>query len=590
MITNVTIEKVKGIGYKSFDLEIKENKYNLLVAPNGFGKSSFLAAFDSLRATKMELKDTNVPIGGDNVSCKLSITDNGDTLTADNTSNKINSRYKICCINCRLTPKAIGRNFGGHVAATGYLGIQEIELSSIPPKAVFGYKYSNMQKYLLQYKKLLNNIEDFFATPAFTHLLDDCYTDLDKLLTKGRQLLIKDVFTKINTLKGTIQHVADLFNDGWLDDIKKQNCYNAVQNYLERMYPHFTNMSELDKFLSIFQIIKLYNEDKTKFKKAVAWADYEVLKMELNAHVAMINTTGRNIVCKEDQNHLILSFPKPHTISNGQRDVMILGVMLKILTVHLTPTKKHILIIDEVFDYLDDANILAAQYYLSVMVNKAIKNGIIIYPIIMTHLSPERFINYAFPQKKLNVQYLKQITCVPNENVKRMLMKRNDSTIKNDVSCYLLHYSKGEINKRAEFRSLGLKETWGEGTNFLQFIIQEINKYLSGNADYDPYSVCTCVRIRIEKIVCDQLHDNVQKDTFESTHKTVEKLKYAESCGVSVNDIFYLLGILYNDVEHTWSNGIDKPAIYKLENLVVRKIISDIFDFKGDSIKIDSIH
>lgn len=56
-----------------------------------------------------------------------------------------------------------------------------------------------------------------------------------------------------------------------------------------------------------------------------------------------------------------------------------------------------------------------------------------------------------------------------------------------------------------------------------------------------------------------------------------------------MNDIFYLLGILYN-VEHTWSNGIDKPAIYKLENLVVRKIISDIFDFKGDSIIIDSIH
>lgn len=53
-------------------------------------KVLFFAAFDSLRATKMELKDTNVPIGGDNVSRKLSITDNGDTLTADNTSNKLN--------------------------------------------------------------------------------------------------------------------------------------------------------------------------------------------------------------------------------------------------------------------------------------------------------------------------------------------------------------------------------------------------------------------------------------------------------------------------------------------------------------------
>ena len=70
--------------------------------------------------------------------------------------------------------------------------------------------------------------------------------------------------------------------------------------------------------MSIFQIIKLNNEDKTKFKKAVAWADYEVLKMELNAHVAMINTTGRNIVCKEDQNQLRLSFPKAQTISNVQ--------------------------------------------------------------------------------------------------------------------------------------------------------------------------------------------------------------------------------------------------------------------------------
>lgn len=94
MITNVTIEKVKGIGYKSFDLEIKENKYNLLVALNGFGKSSFFAAFDSLRATKMELKNANVPIGGDNVSCKLSITDNGETLTADESTHKTVEKLK----------------------------------------------------------------------------------------------------------------------------------------------------------------------------------------------------------------------------------------------------------------------------------------------------------------------------------------------------------------------------------------------------------------------------------------------------------------------------------------------------------------
>jgi hypothetical protein len=34
------------------------------------------------------------------------------------------------------------------------------------------------------------------------------------------------------------------------------------------------------------------------------------------------------------------------------------------------PDKKYILIIDEVFDYLDDANTMAAQYYLSQIVKK----------------------------------------------------------------------------------------------------------------------------------------------------------------------------------------------------------------------------
>ena len=105
MITKITIEKVKGIENKTFNIEIKENMYNLLVAPNGFGKSSFFAAFDSLRASKMKLKESYAPIGGDTVSCKLSITDNGITYSADNTSNQLYAEYNIYCINCRLTPK-----------------------------------------------------------------------------------------------------------------------------------------------------------------------------------------------------------------------------------------------------------------------------------------------------------------------------------------------------------------------------------------------------------------------------------------------------------------------------------------------------
>lgn len=590
MITKITIEKVKGIENKTFDLEIMENKYNLLVAPNGFGKSSFFAAFDSLRTKKMELKDSNVPIGGDNVSCKLSIIDNGITYTADNNSNQLNDDYKIYCINCRLTPKATGKNINGHVAASGYLGIEKIELRKTPQKVYFKYKYSTMQGYLAKYKKLLKNLDDYFANSYYTHLLDDCYADLEKLLSKTREGMINNVFEKIYALRGTIQDVENQFDESWMDDIKGEDCYQAVVDTIGRSYPQLNTMTELDKFLFVFQLVKLYSMDRTNFKKAVHWASYDVLKIQLNEHIAMLNTTGQDIVCSEIRDSLMLSFPKAHTISNGQRDVMVLSMMLKMASIQLSPKKKHIIIIDEVFDYLDDANILAAQYYLSEMVNIAIKNDIIIYPIIMTHLSPDRFKNYAFPDKKLNVQYLKDTACQPNTNVKKLLAKRSDATIKDDVSHYLLHYATGVINKRNEFRVLGLKETWGEGTNFLEFIIQETNKYLAGDTDYDPYSVCTCLRIRIEKIVYDRIVDDECKNTFETTKKTNEKLHYAEECGVQVEDVFYMLGIIYNDVEHAWDNGMDKPAIYKLENMAVRNIILRIFDFQGNAITIDSIH
>ena len=47
-INQVEITNVKGIGNKSFQLDLNPNKANILVAPNGCGKSSFALAFDRL--------------------------------------------------------------------------------------------------------------------------------------------------------------------------------------------------------------------------------------------------------------------------------------------------------------------------------------------------------------------------------------------------------------------------------------------------------------------------------------------------------------------------------------------------------------
>jgi AAA15 family ATPase/GTPase len=51
MITNITIKNNKGFGDPptSLDVEIKSDKIDLLIAPNGFGKSSLAVAFDSIK-------------------------------------------------------------------------------------------------------------------------------------------------------------------------------------------------------------------------------------------------------------------------------------------------------------------------------------------------------------------------------------------------------------------------------------------------------------------------------------------------------------------------------------------------------------
>ena len=70
----------------------------------------------------------------------------------------------------------------------------------------------------------------------------------------------------------------------------------------------------------------------------------------------MIQTTEKN-------GELILEFPKAETISNGQKDVLTFAAELMIFKASINKDKKYLLIIDKVFDYLDDANTLAAQYY-----------------------------------------------------------------------------------------------------------------------------------------------------------------------------------------------------------------------------------
>ncbi len=59
MITNITIKNIKGydsVG-KSMDVILLPNKIHLVIAPNGFGKTSLTTAFEALNANSLAVKD-----------------------------------------------------------------------------------------------------------------------------------------------------------------------------------------------------------------------------------------------------------------------------------------------------------------------------------------------------------------------------------------------------------------------------------------------------------------------------------------------------------------------------------------------------
>ena len=108
--------------------------------------------------------------------------------------------------------------------------------------------------------------------------------------------------------------------------------------------------------------------------------------------------------------------------------------------------------------------------------------------------------------------------------------------------------------------------------------------------NYDPYSVCIALRIRIEKIVYDKLPTAEDKKKFIETHRTKAKLEFAENILGELPDIYFILGIIYNDAEHLKDENLEKPIVYRLNNNIIRNMINEIFEYKTEDLTINSIH
>lgn len=350
--------------------------------------------------------------------------------------------------------------------------------------------------------------------------------------------------------------------DSWLSDLELEEFYSR---FLKTFSKYLMYKPKIHAFIIFYQLLYLWEHERDNLMSLVTRAEYDIYKGRIDANLHLLNTTGQMIQTTEKNGELILEFPKAETISNGQKDVLTFAAELMIFKASINKDKKYLLIIDKVFDYLDDANTLAAQYYLSKIVNSNKGN---IYIMLLTHLNPFSFRNYVFNPRMINEVYLSESVPLATNDMKTFIAFREwleprkhpeRQGLYDDISKDILHYNPNAVdhsNDIASYHKPGVKSTWGNPDTFKEMLISELNKYLTFNPTYDPYAVAVALRLKVEKTMYLSLSNQNLKDAFIGTHKTNDKLEFCENNGIMVPDAYFIVNSIHNSTDHLKQNPL----------------------------------
>lgn len=609
-ISEISVKNIKGFGDPTqtikLDNSIKSNKVNLLVAPNGWGKSSLTSAFESLKTTKLDVEKDYKHKQDETLNSVLSLVIDGHKYEADETKNEILEKLICKVIHCDTYPVAVTKNMGKFSSSKGYIGIRAIEICRIPTCPKLSYKYTDEKKGFGTNGKLLANLELYFKEGSFIDKIsEEVFEKCSKLGGTKAKKLLDDVRTYVNLKKGTVDSIKSTIDTSMFDGLSRNENYAFLRNLFCPM------KNELDSFTDIYQICSfICKNGKRNIKAVQKYLDYIRFKIRMDQNIKSVDTTWKNIKCIEEDGALLVEFPNADLISNGQRDILTFTIHLQEFKAKLQLGKKYFLLIDEVFDYLDDANILAAQYYLTDLLRYAKDNQIELILGLFTHLDPQYFRSYSFNKKILNVCYLKDVEAKASEELKAFIAFRQtlnhkdpgrDKDLWGKLSKYCFHYHKdfpSFKNDVIPYHKPNVRETWCEGNGLFVYILDELNKYLSDNSEYDPYAVSLAIRIGTEKKVYEQFENEGDKNTFMNVRNkgTKDKIEFAESKNILIPDAYHILSLIHGESDHIeWDEAHqkfnEKPVVYKLNNAVIKHMVALLFDYvEGTPVPMNKLH
>ena len=468
----------------------------------------------------------------------------------------------------------------GHARPKGKVTIKPIEICNKVDRVDSPYKVSLLKRKFTYHKKNVLNLEnELFCSDGFIQRTSEVVVLL-KSIIKVRK------YTKI------ISVIVKLYSHNW----DEEEIYNTVLPEISSLSEDIieiksllniimeTSLScQLEAFVSIWQLASVAHTSIDELNEYFAWKRYKTNKESLKENISKIsNNYWKSSSLNEENGKLLVKLPEPSHISNGQRDILILLSMFYRARINIE--KSHgIIIIDEIFDYLDDANLITAQYYISQLINEFKRQGRSLYIMILTHLNPTFFNNYVFSNQ--NTIYLDHgLNFDSTQAMKKIISLRSDRNhpdeLKDLISKHLVHYhNNNEIDFSDQLQGIsGIRSSWGKPLKFQQFLNDEFNKYRS-DCPYDPLAICAITRRAIEELAYSQISESSDCDDFFDTHKTSPKLNFASQRGAIIPEVHFLLKIIYDDGMH-WRENRDNtiPIVSKLSNPIIKGMIIEVMD------------
>lgn len=570
-IKNITIENCRGIDRLTISEELIPNKPYIFVAPNGFGKTSFAHAFTSIIGHKcIKLNEDDRFNDDQNKKASIAINFESDEysgiLVANETmnSNSIRDIFDICVLTNPQHVKAIHQNFASYIPPKGKIVIDPIEICPKINSVNCPITKTDLRK---EFGSKSYLVIDFSNIICNNKIANVCIALLDFI----KPLLKEKIYKHLLKLKNEILLFDDnkIQNDNWLElnnlietNVVFHKCHKIIKNAFDK--------NNINSFCILWEILISCKRNFKNTREYFEYKRYEFYKKNLISLIDTINSSKYKKATVNEKNKILkIEIPEPKMISNGQRDILSLIGLLYKAKIQLQKTYA-ILIIDELFDYLDDANMTVAQYYISMLIEDFKITNRKIFPIILTHLNPNFFRNYVFQKQK--VIFLKSGNQQVTNSLQRLIDIRDCKEIEEQVSKYLLHYYPYDFDIKEQLKPYtDIRNSWGKKGVFIDFLKAEYEKYVNCDC-YDPLAVCLYTRIKIEENTYNALKAN--KDLFLNKHKTWKKLYIALETGIELPESYFLLRIIYDEGAHSSTSKNNTSAIEaKLENQIIKEMI-----------------